>query len=230
MKPSSLRRAFARRALIQLLVFATLLFAIGACLHWGSLEIGSRPDVSDYGAMLVFLLLFGLLQWFFLKNTLARLLDTEPAASVKKPVTGPTASDPGIEREKRINEKKRLFVHLFAALQREGRLMDFFHEDLDRYEDDQIGAAVRRVHEQCRRTVERYLAPEPVMHQHEGEIVQIDAGFDRQAITLVGNVGSQPPFKGIVRHRGWQSGPIALPELSAADRPDVIAPAEIEIQ
>ena len=51
--------------------------------------------------------------------------------------------------------------------------MDFLQEDLSRYEDDQIGAAVRSIHENCRKTVDRYLSPEPVMKASEGEPVEI---------------------------------------------------------
>lgn len=107
--------------------------------------------------------------------------------------------------------------------------MDFLQEDLDRYEDAQIGAAVRSIQENCKQTVRRYLSPEPVMRQEEGETVEIEAGFDRQAIKLTGNVGDQPPFTGILRHRGWQLRSVALPKLSETENPDLIAPAEVEI-
>ena len=230
MPHSSLRKTFARRALFQLLLSATVLFAVGASLHWMSLDRGAQPEFLDYGRMLIFLLSFGVLQWIVIKNTLFRLLDVQPELSTRKPEKPSSAPETASERDKRINANKRLFVHLLAVLQREGRLMDFFQEDLTRYEDAQIGAAVRSVHENCSQTVKRYLRPKPVMRQREGETVEIDAGFDRQAIKLVGNVGSQPPFTGIVRHRGWQLGTISLPELSEADSPTLIAPAEIEIQ
>jgi hypothetical protein len=78
-----------------------------------------------------------------------------------------------VDRKTRKNNEKRLFVHLFAVLQRKGRLMDFLQEDLSSYEDDQIGAAVRSIHENCRKTIDRYLSPEPVMNQSEGERVEI---------------------------------------------------------
>ena len=230
MQQSSLRKAFALRSLIQSLFFATLLFAVAAILHWRSQDLGTPPNLPEYGAMFVFLVFFALLQWIVLKNTLARLLDAKSAAPVLKAAKPIKPSETGAEREKRITAQKRLFVHLFSVLQREGRLMDFFQEDLAKYEDAQIGAAVRSVHENCSKTVKRYLSPEPVMRQGEGETVEIEAGFDRQAIKLVGNVGSQPPFSGIVRHRGWQLRTISLPELSEAQNPNLIAPAEIEIQ
>ena len=230
MPQSSLRKAFALRSLIQSLLFAILLFAVAAILYWRSQDLGTSVNPTDYGAMFAFLVFFGLLQWLVLKNTLARLLDVKSAGPVRESVKPIKATESRAEREKRANVEKRLFVHLFSVLQREGRLMDFFQEDLAQYEDAQIGAAVRSVHENCNKTVKRYISPEPVMRQGEGETVEIEAGFDRQAIKLVGNVGSQPPFSGIVRHRGWQLRTIRLPELSEAQNPNLIAPAEIEIQ
>lgn len=228
-KQTSLRRAFALRSLVQFIVFASLLSAVAVGLHWYSLGAGVRPNLRNYALLFAFLILFGLLQWMFLKNTLSKLLTHSPAPSTAKPKSATTPRETEVDRKKRENENKRFFVHLFAVLQREGRLMDFLQEDLDRYEDAQIGAAVRSIHANCKQTVKRYLSPEPVMGQQEGETVKIEAGFDRQAIKLTGNVGDQPPFTGILRHRGWQLKSVALPKLSETENADLIAPAEVEI-
>jgi len=228
-KPSALRRAFALRSLVQFLVFAMLLSAIAAGSHWYLLDDAARPELKNYAFLFAFLIFYALLQWMFLKNTLSKLLTDSPATTTPKPKKAPTPREAEIDRAKRQKEDKRLFVHLFAVLQREGRLMDFLQEDLDRYEDAQIGAAVRSIHENCKKTVTRYLSPEPVMRKQEGETVKIEAGFDRQAIKLTGNVGDQPPFTGILRHRGWQLRSVSLPKLSESENPDLIAPAEVEI-
>jgi hypothetical protein len=165
-----------------------------------------------------------------LKNTLTHVLSRQhpqPASKTKAGVVKPTAeTDQGQSR----NREKRLFVHLFSVLQQEGRLMDFLREDLSQFEDEQIGAAVRQVHENCKKTVDRYLKPEPIIKQAEGETVEVEAGFDQHAIKLVGNVVGQPPFTGTLRHRGWQLRSISLPKLSDKENPNLIAPAEIEIQ
>lgn len=228
-KQPSLRRAFALRSLVQFIVFASVLSAVAVGLHWYSLDAVARPHLRNYFLLFAFLILFGLLQWMFLKNTLSKLLTDSPAPSTPKPKTAKTPRETEDDRKKRENENRRLFVHLFAVLQREGRLMDFLQEDLDRYEDAQIGAAVRSIHANCKQTVKRYLSPEPVMREQEGETVEIEAGFDRQAIKLTGNVGDQPPFTGILRHRGWQLKSVALPKLSETENADLIAPAEVEI-
>jgi hypothetical protein len=183
----------------------------------------------EYTSLFVFLILFGILQWLFQKNILNNLADRHVEVSQTQKTAISIPQETESDREKRKKHEKRLFVHLFSVLQREGRLMDFLHEDLSLYEDVQIGAAVRSIHENCRKTVGRYLSPEPVMKQAEGQTVEIPAGFDQHAVKLVGNVVGQPPFTGILRHRGWKLRSVLLPKLSEAENPNIIAPAEVEI-
>jgi hypothetical protein len=230
MKSPFIIKSFSLRSFVQTCFFSTLLFAIIACFYWRSREIGAAPIIMDYAAMFIFIFFFGMLQWIFQKNALSKLMFGKPAPPVVKKASPAAPKETEADREKRKNKETRLFVHLFAVLQRQGRLMDFLQEDLSRYEDHQIGAAVRSIHENCRKTVDRYLSPEPVMNQAEGERVQIEAGFDQHAVKLVGNVVGQPPFTGILRHRGWQLHTIQLPELSDTENPKIIAPAEVEIQ
>jgi len=187
-------------------------------------------NVMEYAWLYVFLVFFGILQWLFQKNILVKLTDRQTAAPRTQKPSDTISPESDTDRKKRNNHEQRLFVHLFSVLQREGRLMDFLQEDLSLYEDGQIGAAVRSIHENCKKTVARYLSPEPVMKHAEGETVEIAAGFDQHAVKLVGNVVGQPPFSGILRHRGWQLRSISLPKLSEAENPNLIAPAEVEIQ
>jgi len=115
------------------------------------------------------------------------------------------------------------------VLQRQGRLVDFLSEDLDVYEDEQIGAAVRGIHENCKKVISKSLTLEAVISGSEGEEVTVDEGFDPGAIKLTGNVTGQPPFKGILRHKGWRTKKLELPVLSDAQDAAIIAPAEVEI-
>jgi hypothetical protein len=124
---------------------------------------------------------------------------------------------------------KRIFVHLLSALQREGRLMDFFSENLTQYQDAQIGAAVRNIHENCKKTLDKYLAPQAVLEQQEGDEITLERDFDPNSVKLIGNVTGQPPFKGTVRHRGWRARKFELPALSGHQDPAIIAPAEVEV-
>lgn len=127
------------------------------------------------------------------------------------------------------NLDKRLFLHMIGLLQREGRLLDFFSENLENYEDAQIGATVRNIQENCKKVINRYLPLQPVVSQEEGETITLQANFDATAIKLMGQVGGSPPFTGLVRHRGWRVKKVVLPELSGNPDPDIIVPAEVEI-
>jgi hypothetical protein len=118
---------------------------------------------------------------------------------------------------------------MLSVLQREGRLIDFFAENLDEYEDDQIGAAVRTIHENSKKGMEKYLKTEAVVAEPEEAEIEIPPDFDPNAIKLTGNVAGDPPFKGVVRHRGWKAKKLDLPTLSAVRDPLIIAPAEVEI-
>jgi len=127
------------------------------------------------------------------------------------------------------DRKRRLFLHSLSVLQREGRLLDFFAEDLSRYEDDQIGAAVRSIQEDCKKAIKKYIDPKPVIDKEEGETITIEPEFDIDSITLVGKVTGALPFKGILKHRGWKAGKNEIPKLSDVRDASVIIPAEVEI-
>ena len=128
------------------------------------------------------------------------------------------------------HKEKRLYAHLLSVFQREGRLVDFLFEKLDAYEDDQIGAAVRNIHEQCKKVMDRHLHLKPVLDKREGEMYNVKEGFDSTMIRLVGNVKGEPPFEGLVRHRGWQIAKLNIPDLTGDDDSGILEPAEIEIQ
>lgn len=119
-------------------------------------------------------------------------------------------------------------LRLLALLQQEGRFVDFLAEDLSPYGDEQIGGAVRSIHEGCRRAVHAQFAFEPVMRGEEGEDVTVEPGFDAAAVRLTGNVTGSPPFRGVLRHTGWRVTSATLPDRRGGD-PRIIAPAEVEI-
>ncbi len=126
--------------------------------------------------------------------------------------------------------KEIAVVQLLGLLQREGRLIDFLQEDIEPYEDAQIGAAVREVHRGCKKALNDALALKPVLDAAEGSEVEIEEDFDPTKIRLIGNVHGEPPFKGIIRHCGWRFTKINLPEWTGKEKTDVLAPAEVEIQ
>jgi len=119
-------------------------------------------------------------------------------------------------------------TQILAVLQRDGRLIDFLMEDITPYADAQIGVAVRNVHAGCRQALQRYLTLAPVLHGEEGAHVTIEAGRDPATVKLIGNVAGQPPFSGVLRHRGWLVSRIELPALPRTGQ-FVVAPAEVEV-
>jgi hypothetical protein len=122
-------------------------------------------------------------------------------------------------------------VQILTALQQEGRFIDFLQEDLKLYDDAQIGAAVRSIHEGCRKALGEVLDLKPIMEEGEGSTVTIKPGFDARAIRLTGNVSGDPPFTGILRHRGWKAERLELPRpVAEQEKNRVIAPAEVEIE
>ena len=174
-----------------------------------------------FPAMMIFSLLVGILAWLIARSSIKNL-----ALSAEESVE---AVDTGSDKTEKDLSDRRLFLHLFALMQREGRLMDFLAEDLDGYDDAQIGSAVRSIHTGCRQLVQQYLSPEPVMDQHEGAVVEVPVDFDPGAVKLTGNVVGDPPFNGILRHKGWRVGKMSLPTLSGRQNAEIIAPAEVEI-
>jgi Domain of unknown function (DUF2760) len=120
-------------------------------------------------------------------------------------------------------------LQLLAILQRDSRLVDFLMEDISGYADDQVGAAVRELHDQCRDAIARYVKIEPVIDGVEGTYAKAP-GKDASLVKFVGNVPAQPPAGGTLRHKGWRAATVNLPALPAKQDPAVIAPAEIEIE
>ena len=116
-----------------------------------------------------------------------------------------------------------------ALLQRDARLIDFAGESLAAYDDAQIGAAARLVHEGCAKVLREQFDIVPVRAEAEGTRITLAAGFDAAAIKLTGNVVGQPPFSGSLSHRGWRVAEVRLPKLAEGHDARVLAPAEVEL-
>ncbi len=120
-------------------------------------------------------------------------------------------------------------VQVLALMQGSGRLVDFLQEDISSYSNEQVGAAVRDVHRECRKVLADHLTLEPVIPDPEGSTVTIREGYDPAAIRLTGNVQDSPPFQGVLRHQGWRATHVELPLQSSKQSSRVISPAEVEI-
>jgi hypothetical protein len=120
-------------------------------------------------------------------------------------------------------------LQLLAILQRDSRLLDFVMEDISSYSDDQVGAAVRELHDQCRDALARYVTLQPVIDGVEGTYAKAPSS-DANLVKFVGNVPAQPPAGGTLRHKGWKAVNIDLPALSPRQDATIVAPAEIEVE
>ncbi len=235
-------KSFSRRSLAWLLalnlllaaaVFSALLYVCPAGLS----EAGGQWITAVFFPLSAVLFFFmALFEWVVLKGSLRRLmrvygLAEEKAARQPPPIDKETGrqKEPGFSRDEIQKQHQRYYLHLLSVLQRQGRLLDFLEEDLGEYSNEQVGAAVRSVHENCGKAIEKYLAPRSILTEEEGAEITVNSDFDPSAIKLTGKVTGDPPFKGTLRHGGWRAGKLDLPVLSDSGDPRIIAPAEIEV-
>lgn len=126
-------------------------------------------------------------------------------------------------------------LQLLGILQRDARLLDFFMEDIKPYSDDQVGSAVRTVHEQCQDSLKKYIKLAPVIDGVEGTFTKPEAAGavarDPNAIKFIGNLPAQgKPQGGLLRHKGWRADTVNLPAIHAKQSVQILAPAELEVE
>lgn len=121
-------------------------------------------------------------------------------------------------------------LRLLCLMQESSRLVDFLKEDLSSFDDAQIGAAARKVHEECGKCLEELVTVRPLMEENEGSQVTVPQGYDPSKIKVVGKVKGQPPYVGVLVHKGWKAHKRSLPKKIGDQTTEVICPAEIEIR
>lgn len=124
----------------------------------------------------------------------------------------------------------RSHLRLLNLMQHSSRLIDFLKEDLSSYSDAQVGAAARKVHEDCAKCLEELVTLRPLMEENEGAKITVPQEYDTAKIKVVGNVKGQPPYTGILVHKGWKAHKQSLPKRVGESHPEVICPAEIEVR
>ncbi|HEY0980936.1 DUF2760 domain-containing protein [Schlesneria sp. T3-172] len=121
-------------------------------------------------------------------------------------------------------------ITLLAALQREARLIDFLKEDITPYTNEQVGAAVREIHRDSQSVLDRFFSIRSILTEEEGASVEVPAGFDAGRYRLTGKLAGTGPFRGILRHHGWEATQCEMPAFTGSDSAaKTIAPAEVEI-
>jgi len=121
-------------------------------------------------------------------------------------------------------------VYTLVLLQREGRLIDFLKEDIAAYADAQVGAAVRKIHEDCQAVLEKHFGITAIRSEQEGQQVSVPESFDPLEIKIVGSAAGEPPFSGSLKHHGWRVTKVDFPERHAKLDPAIICPAEVEVK
>jgi hypothetical protein len=122
---------------------------------------------------------------------------------------------------------------LLSLLQEKGRFLDFVMEDITTYQDAQVAAASRVVHQGCSAVVKEHLDISPVHAGKEGDRITVDTAAEPNRYRLVGKIVGQPPFSGVVVHRGWKTSRMSLPRFTRpvdATGPNTITPVEVEVR
>ena len=131
---------------------------------------------------------------------------------------------------KQIESSDASHIRLLSMLQHSGRLVDFLKEDITSFSDAQIGAAVRKIHQDCGQILEDIVTIRPVMEEREGEKIHVAQGYDPASIKVIGQVKGEPPYTGILVHKGWKAHKRSLPKKTGEHHHEVICPAEVEIK
>lgn len=119
-------------------------------------------------------------------------------------------------------------ITLLATLQRDARLIDLIHEDLDQYQDAQVGAAARPCLKQCRQSLERVLKVTKLVDASESDSVSIPPGSSATRYRWIGEAAAEEGGSAKLIHPGWQAASIELPQWNGvAEDAMVIAPAQV---
>lgn len=156
--------------------------------------------------------------------------EAAPPAAPRKEPAPPVAAAPEALAEARREGREQGALLVLSLLQGDGRLIDFLQQDITEFPDADVGAAVRVVHEGCRKALKGRVTVEPLRSEAEGARVTLAKGFDRQTVKLTGNVGKlDGAVSGVLRHKGWRAVNVALPEPTTQHAATVLCPAEVEL-
>jgi hypothetical protein len=130
------------------------------------------------------------------------------------------------------NQAEAEVVAFLGLLQEKGRLVDFLMEDLASFEDSQVGAAARVVHQGCRQILNENFKIAPVSQAEEGSQVTVPPAYAADEYRLLGKISGDPPFSGTLVHKGWKTESVKLPRIVRSDerRLPSIAPAQVELK
>jgi len=128
-----------------------------------------------------------------------------------------------------VNQAEGELAAFLALLQEKGRLVDFLMEDVTGYDDAQVGAAARVIHQGCKEVLSEHFKITPVSVAQEGSQVTVPAEYAADEYRLIGKISGNPPFSGRLVHKGWKTDYVKLPRITKSGRLPAIAPAEVEL-
>ena len=212
---------------------------MGDFAHYQFFHRHDSDDIPQYNPRLISITSFKIqvsnsmgrfsLAWRILTN--AAFSDNVTQLLSAAPTTKPTAEipeKPAIPVPPKPARSEA--ISLLAALQREGRFLDFLQEPLEQYTDAQVGAAVRDIHRDCKAVLERQFALRPVVQENEGEKVDLGANPDPGMYKLSGSISEQGVTRGTLVHHGWVATRCAVPVWNGSpETSSIVAPAEIEL-
>lgn len=201
-----------------LLICAAIVAALNALLLVPAMHGHATPIVAT---SLVLALAVAALA--FLTAASADAKDASPISPAPVAVAPPAPA---------ANQAEAEVVAFFALLQEKGRFVDFLMDDVTAYDDAQVGAAARVVHQGCREVLREHFKITPVSDAAEGSRVTVPAGYAPDEYRLLGKISGEPPFSGTLVHKGWKTESVKLPRIIKTDarRLPGIAPAEVELK
>lgn len=137
------------------------------------------------------------------------------------------------KQDRKSSTEKQDPSHLFllTLLQQSARLIDFLKEDISKVPDVQVGAAVRKIHADCGKILEELVTIRPIYQEEEGTKITIPSGYNPNEVRVIGNVKGEPPYTGILVHRGWKAHKRSLPKKQDSQVVhDLLCSAEVEVK
>ncbi len=205
-----------------------LIAALAACLlsALNFLPADTLPASSGsyLNAGVILLTLF--IAWQSLAASRSRRESSIPAVQPPPPVAPPRPAKP---EPTQTGEA----LILLSLLQEKGRFLDYVTEDITAFNDAQVAAASRVVHQGCSAVIKECLALSPTHEGKEGDRITLDKSSDPNRYRLLGKVPQEPPYQGVVVHRGWQTTKLALPRFTRPvdpTGPNVITPMDVEVR
>lgn len=204
-------------------LIAAALAALLALLGFLPTDVGPSWLAPIRQGVLIFLTLYLAAQAFatWRKRDEAPTAPTGPTGPAT-PATPATSASAGADA-----------LILLSLLQERGRFLDFVSEDISAYTDVQVAAASRVVHQGCKAVINECLALAPAHAGAEGDAISVDPAADPNRYRLQGKLGGQPPYRGVVVHRGWKATRFALPRHTRPVDPageNIVAPIDVEVR